>query len=535
MTNIDTILDEIIDDTYRRIRNDDEHAVDEAASFYIKHHPELIIALIQQLVTKAEKDVVADRDLQFAYQIILEHTVAETRYALERGEEWAKSIHATIESYINKELPQSHNLKIWSIIFNSFYNEKFPISKNLRTLYAEQQKTVANEKKVMEMNPKNNFLKQMFSTMKNAKNPAAGFELANAFMAQLSMMPAGYKTDMVHELVELGLDVAKDIAILFLLSTDAEDRAHALHGIIGAFSNTLVTPTSMSRLLIIRDWLPKNEKVILESFIAEQRKKGATFAPLGTNNITKIVASEMDGVGVQVVIYKVRTKNKYRVCGSLAKYNTGVRDSWSTPRISERKADSILIAAQSSYEDLTLRKVNDKYAQKLFSHHINAGLQRGEVPDIRFLEMCEIINSPHWGATALNEQEEMLALETAIGKENLTDNFIKMSLQRSGEWYDTQEFTASWFEDDPKISQYRKQIKNRHELIVRICEEILEPLRDKWALHFLWMALWSKCDSKNDNLWKDFFVLAKCLYEKKSLIAIPFMEEMCMSSIVKCI
>lgn len=53
----------------------------------------------------------------------------------------------------------------------------------------------------------------------------------------------------------------------------------------------------------------------------------------------------------------------------------------------------------------------------------------------------------------------------------------------------------------------------------------MEPRREQWLLHFLWMTLWAKPHARhNEYLWKDCLVLAIKIKEGMALKDIPLMQ-----------
>lgn len=371
------------------------------------------------------------------------------------------------------------------------------------------------------------------------------FEIANILLSHTQMMPPSFKVDLICRLVESKIGIGKDIAILFLLHADSVTRHYALTGLVQAFQNKIVTPISMNRLLIIRDWLPKEERSALESFIAEQRKKGVMFEMPPENKIIKILVSEIDGSGVQGFFFEVRINaSEYRLGGGLVKHNIGIRDVWCGPSMSKRDMDELIrerLMASGS-QQTSFRKVNTTYVRKLISHYIVVGHQHGEVPEMGLLQLIEMANEKGWKAESLDINAEMETLKNAIGVENITQTFIKMSLRHSANWFSQQEFTDSWFEVNEKIdflvNQHSKllhgiKMSDFDAISDEIFEKVLEFEREKWVFRFVLMAMWAKCHAKKSEcLWKDCYVLAKCLYEGMPLKDISFMRDLCRESII---
>ncbi len=60
----------------------------------------------------------------------------------------------------------------------------------------------------------------------------------------------------------------------------------------------------------------------------------------------------------------------------------------------------------------------------------------------------------------------------------------------------------------------------------------MEPNRDKWLFHFLWIALWVKSKSrKNEKIWQDSFLIAYAIHSGIPLTEIPILQEIARHSI----
>ena len=90
------------------------------------------------------------------------------------------------------------------------------------------------------------------------------------------------------------------------------------------------------------------------------------------------------------------------------------------------------------------------------------------------------------------------------------------------------------------------KIVNQHSVFVdgvKVCHlanamdavfvEEMEPNREKWQFHFLWVALWAKAAArKNEKTWQDSFLIAYTIREGVPLKEIPIMQEICHLSVL---
>ena len=73
-------------------------------------------------------------------------------------------------------------------------------------------------------------------------------------------------------------------------------------------NTTQISPISLRRFIVIRNWLPHDEQTPIDTLIQQVRKKGIMPAPYPSSKITKLISSSVDGAGVQCILFETKQK-----------------------------------------------------------------------------------------------------------------------------------------------------------------------------------------------------------------------------------
>ncbi len=355
------------------------------------------------------------------------------------------------------------------------------------------------------------------------------FDITEMFFSQTSALPHEYFPAFVKELLSFEKPKATDAAVLFLMHPEKNVRSLILSHVDTLFSPYDLTPASLSRLPIIRQWLPEDERATIDKLLNTERRKGSTFSHITPHKIVEIKASEMDGQGSQALFLSLKKANEYQTAGILVKRDFGIRDCWLTAPTKERSNRDIPL--KSMYQSITLRKVDKNYVELLLSDHIYRGQQAGILPKLRLLqvaESCELKLTPK----AIHIQQQIDKLLKDAGE--LDKEWQEKSLKRSCKWHKTKSFVDAWVDEtqelDTLVNQHCSFIEGAKYCVMRearddVIAHYMEPKRRQWLVHFLWMALWAKPHARhNEYLWKDCLVLALKISEGMPLNDIPIMQ-----------
>ncbi len=492
----------------------------------IQDHPEYCIEVLE-LLPEYEKQQTNDSLIMACFHFI-ELCLVHLRLAHDYHQRWAEELLEQIQRKLNNLIQQHPVLSYWMPVINIFFDADIELKDYVKESYLQ----------LLEMSQETEHDQHLLmQELLSENNDKSEFEIAELFFAQTNTLPNSYFPAFVSELLSYDLPKAINIAVLFLFHPQTNVRRTMLESSYEIFHNFLLPKESISRLIIMRQWLPMTEKKHIEVLLTSQRKKGAEFADFKVQKVQEILATEMDGSGAQALFFLIKHQNSYQAAGILIKRSVGIKDTWISPHLNRELAKKY--AFQGLSDSITLRKVNNYYAESVISHHIACEQQHDAVPSIHLIKLQELLGY-QLRVETLNFRQELAKLSNEIG--GLNKQWVKKSLQRSGNWHKKYKFATTWFEEnadiDRHVNQYCTFIEGKKYCQVDKAEEALFPSyfelrRQQWLEHFLWMSLWAKHQARyNEYLWKDCFVLALEIEKGRPLKDIPLMQTLCEQSIL---
>lgn len=462
----------------------------------------------------------------------IEMCLMQLKLAQEHHQKWADELITHYQNHLLRLLEKHETLTCWLPVINLFFDAEIHVSEEIKEMYL---KVVENNQKHEELMEKQQLIvEQLLSDSSDASD----FEIAELFLSQTNALPIDYFPSFLKELIAFNVTKAFNASLLFLLHPVLEVREMIIEHLEAIFEEILLPGESMSRLLMIRHWLPNVEKSALEQLIHCQRKKGAVFSDLRQAEIIEIQATEMDGTGTQAVFLIIKRKKGFQAAGLLAKRYYGIKDTWLGPIMSKSEAKSY--AKDSLHGDFILRKVNATYLELLIADHISQAQKIDAVPHLNLLQIQEITGS-QWQAQPLNIEaiiDKLLTQCPEINKE-----WHMQSLERSSHWYKKHKFTDSWYDEGPDLDKIVNQfcffegsVKkcNVSKALPVVIQEYFEERRGQWLEHFIWLTLWAQPSARhNEYLWKDALIISYSLYSNIPMLQIPILRVIAEHSILQ--
>ena len=462
----------------------------------------------------------------------IEMCLMHLNLAQEHHQKWAEELISHYQAELFSLLNNNPSLSSALPVINLFFDAEIHVSEEIKERYLEVMDSNQTQEDLVEHQQK--IVEQLLSD----NSDASDFEIAELFLSQTNALPRDYFPSFLKELLTFGLVKAFNSATLFCLHPILEIRNIIIQHANAIFEEITLPGESMSRLLMIRHWLPDVEKGHLELLINNQRKKGAVFSDLRQAKIIDIYATEMDGTGAQALFLIIKRKKGFQSAGLLVKRYFGIKDTWLSPVMSKKCAYDY--AKESLHGDFLLRKVDTNYLDLLIADHIYQAQKIDTVPHINLLQIQEITGS-QWQAQPLHIEQVIDTLMT--GCPEINKEWQLKSLERSSHWYKKYKFTEAWYDESPELDKLANQFCSFVEGVKRcnvsnallpIMDQYFEERRGQWLEHFIWLALWSKPSARhNEYLWKDALIISNCLYNNMPMRDIPIMRIIAEHSILQ--
>ncbi|ASQ44777.1 hypothetical protein clem_01055 [Legionella clemsonensis] len=495
--------------------------------------PNLALHLIQ-LIDDIEDDEESGQAYYSACVFALDICVAQLHTAQENGNKLAAKTLNQLMLLIAEAINQSHhNLGFWLPVLNAFYEVHVDLLPELKQAYlnlAGQIEELTPEEEIDHLNA----IREMIEELSDL----SVFDIAENFFAQSYAMPPDFFVDLLFDLYSI--EEGHDIALLSLLHPKKEVRDVAISTFNQIMKTVTLSSVSLSRLQAIKNWYPASYHGQFDYWIKMQRKNGVVFHTEPPCPVIHIKASEVDGSGAQGIFIHVKKQGKDYLCGLLFKYDYGIKDAWITPAI---QADDIPKYYHEAFdESVTLREIDSSYLLMMTSHFLALMVQREEMPDLHLLEIQELLGLhflPH--LIDVSSLIEQLCVQITP----FTPEALQLSLKRSKSWPKSKRFTESWYIENSHIDKLVNRcctiiegvkVCTMEEAMDAVFAQELEPQRERWLFHFLWIALWVKSKArKNEKIWQDSLFIAYAIHSGIPLKDLPIMNEICLQTVINSI
>jgi hypothetical protein len=355
------------------------------------------------------------------------------------------------------------------------------------------------------------------------------YELCNSLGEASYAMPPELRAFLAAQMAQYSAPVIREAAALMMLDTDALVRRDVALALTHWADR--ITPTTLRRLITIRNWLPEDERQLVDQGAREARRKGvdcAAWQPVGP---TEIHCSGIDGAGAQGFLMVSQDGTRRRLSSVLLKQGVGVVDAWAGEPTSKREVARTLDEAGAMTSMLS---VSPGYLDRAVCHHLHVGLATGAVAPVGLLQVAETLGATEWRPASLDFERTLGELIERLPEEVRSPAAVDTILETSAEWGTIGEVTDSWFEEDQEVEDFLHGSRTRRSkgLAKRVLDEIIDQRRQKWVEQFLWLALWLREGPASRHLpWPQFAVLASELSRGRPLAEVPLMWDIAVRTV----
>ncbi len=318
----------------------------------------------------------------------------------------------------------------------------------------------------------------------------------------------------------------RELALAWLLDPDAGIRQQTISLLQQTAEKGVLPPTSLRRLILLRNMLPESLRAGVDATIRAARLKGVECPPSGPGVVPEAVfASGFDGAGAQSLFILLKQGRKYVIVSLLFKQGMGIRDAWCGEAMTRKAATAMLDQID---EQLGLLESNVDYLTMALGHFMAVGATSETPPPFSLLSVLETLALP-LPAPAIRDTEGLL--ETLLPAEQPAD-IVAQALAGSAEWVNDIPLTLSWFEDEQVVDDLlrgrRLGVEKQRTLILT---QLLPQRRDHWARLLAWTAATGKGDWNNVSA-TDMALVARSLLTGADLATIPVMADIAQQTVL---
>ncbi|MTJ83809.1 MAG: hypothetical protein F8N37_22715 [Telmatospirillum sp.] len=312
-----------------------------------------------------------------------------------------------------------------------------------------------------------------------------------------------------------------EAAIGWLLDPSAATRRDVAGLIQQAADEGRVSPEMLRRMIVMRNWIPDQDRQWIDAAIRTCRQKAIDCAAMPEVTVREVTASGIDGSGSQSIFIVVKDGRRQAVAGLLLQQGVGVRDAWVRSGLTKSEIGQFRaqIADQAACFQSNLDYVRLALGQALATSH-----ESGTLPPFGLIDFVE-----RGGLSGVNPQDIPVPdlvdrLIDATPDQTATGPKADASPEAVEDRTTDLPFMESWFEDDgaidDELNRKRLSAKRRTDLVR---EKFLSLRRDRWASLLAWTAFTLRQDKACGDAWRAFASAARDLHDQRPLAEIPLM------------
>jgi hypothetical protein len=453
----------------------------------------------------------ADENLCAAYVALLEAQLEFLRYRIDGGFRDAIALKDRFEDRLAKDVRGGRlSTMVVSEIGRAMDGARLSIGSDLLTAIAER---LATAGAALDSPPDIGLLLQRLGD--GIDDPFAFLQVLGTDSAAL---PPAMRSTAAASILSAPHPVLHEAAALLILDSDPEVRRATATALLARIET--VTPATLRRLIVVRHWLPDEERPLVDQVVRAARTKGVACGSLAQVSELDVQAFGVDGSGaIGLLVISPADKKKRRLSSVLMRVSAGMLDAWSDAPQSRRRIEEMLAHASS---EAGSTRVEMRFLDLALCHHLAVGLEQGRVPPIGLLQVAETLGAGDWRPRKIDPQaaiDELLAPR---------DEDVRAVLRGSAEWAEAIDATPTWFEADQEVVDLldRAEGRSAQRLVSFVIASVLERRRAKWADYLAWTALRLEAEAPvPDPLWRPLAIVAREIARGRPLDEIPLMRE----------
>ena len=472
--------------------------------------PEGLFDSLDGLARAADKEG-ADENLCAAYVSLLEAQLEFLRYRIDGGFRDAIALKDRFEDRLAKDI-RSGRLSTMAVseIGRAMNSARLAVGGDVRTAMSER---LATAGAAFDSPPDiGSLLRQL----------ADGIDDPFAFLQVLgtdsATLPPAMRSTAAELMLGTSHSVLHEAAALLILDSDPEVRRVTATALLARIET--VTPATLRRFIVVRHWLPDEERPLVDQVVRAARSKGVACGNLVPASDLDVQAFGVDGAGAMGLLMVSPTgKKKRRLSSVLMRVSAGMLDAWSDAPQGRRRIEEMLAHASSEARST---RVATRFLDLAVCHHLAVGLDHGHMPPIGLLQVAETLGAGEWRPRKIDPQaaiDELLAPR---------EDDVRAVLRGSALWAEAIDVTPTWFEADQEVVDLldRAKGRSRQRLVSFVIASMLERRRAKWADYLAWTALRLEAEAPvPDPLWRPLAIVAREIARGRPLDEIPLMRE----------
>jgi hypothetical protein len=488
---------------------------------YLDRSPDMVLHTLDALVQSAAEYEATD-PLILGYLTLIEWQLARIRHRADRGHHEAAQLlgdfqHAMTDCVTSGRI----DAKTFYSLTSALHCAGIAASEGLTALAAQQA-----EEFLLENSPFNLAAASAALVEECQSDP---FRIARVLSETGHAVPVRARAQTAAVLAGAPEAPLRETAVLLLLDPEPTVRRAATSALHNAVAE--ISPASLRRLIVMRNWCPANERPGLDAIIRAARAKGIECAPSPSTATELILASGIDGSRGQGFLIVSRDGQEMLMSTVLLKgiiFHAEV----SPPQSATEIQHAIVRAAAKT----PMIRVSRGYFDQSMGDGLARGVRTESLPPAAFLQVAETAGGADWQPKPLHWADSLASMLAETPEAMLTPEVVGEILQASLTWGVLEGVSVSWSEDDQEISRMMSGVhgRSRNQFI----DDALTTMarrRDRWAELFAKTSFWLHEQTGADVLsrnkpvdanfpWREFAILADALNRGHDVGKLPLMR-----------
>ncbi|MBX6321186.1 MAG: hypothetical protein IRY94_05100 [Rhodospirillaceae bacterium] len=490
---------------------------------YAEEQPTLLLDSLEAFAQQLARGDEEGENLATAYLLLMSAQMQALRQAVDAPFDWAVDLKKEFEASV-AELVRSGELEGQAMSLIAAAMREAGLAPGPELMAASQALLDADSDSMPEAGDPATLLAQLA-----AQAGDDTFALLDGLRDAMHTLPPEPLAAIAAQLAAGPVPALREAGALLVLHAEKAVRRGVAMALNGAAES--ISPTTLRRLILVRGWLPDDERPLIDQVVRAARTKGVDCAPWEARAPSQITASAIDGAGAQMLFALSRQGKRQRVSAVLLKEEKGIADAWCRGPLTKREVDEMIGDLDMP---LLARAVSRPYADRIVCHSLGAGLDLGLVPPPGLVDVAESIGALDWRPARLAWRQLLDELIEALPASALSPEGVEAAIGQSLETAEASGLLHSWFESDQEVEDLLADAPETDTdgLVQLVLDRVITPRQEKWVERLLWVALWLKeGDPDLQMRWSDFAVLAREMVRGRALGTIPLMREIALQTV----
>lgn len=341
------------------------------------------------------------------------------------------------------------------------------------------------------------------------------FLIQSQFAELTAAMPAELQLSLLEGLVFADDSSLREAAIGWLLAVPAIATPLALM-IAEAANRGLVSATSLTNLMLMRNWVSEDRRRAIDAIIKAARTVESVPEKRPAIQVRELLISERDGAGAQSMFASIKQGRKNALVSVLVKQGHGVRDAWVASSLSRPEIEDMLdhIAFEMSVHETTAEDTSLLLSSALADGPLGSAPPFGLVQAINLIGLSDVAPKP------VSVDDLVASMLAGADTAAIDVKAVEKAVRASGRWLATNPQLDSWFETGDDVAAAIKGRRKIEDRIAAIIKNVLEPKRAFWANVVAWSAFAQRADEHGSE-WIEMALVAREMASERPLTEIP--------------